>query len=88
VSAPLDDVTRKRWSAESGIHQKLCEHIWGEWDRGLHFAGEEWEPVYEEDMPDAYKDDTDAVLLRRLSDGQVFEVVIDVTLVPVKAVTS
>jgi hypothetical protein len=59
----------------------IAEHIWG-LCRPLHLAGQDYEPAGGDEVP-GYEDDHDAVLLRRKSDGQVFEAWIDVTVQPV-----
>ena len=68
--------TTDRIDGDLGL--KLAEHIWNHPGR-IHLAGEVFEVVYgdEDDMPDDL--DEYAVVLRRKSDGQVFEVDIEVT---------
>ena len=68
---------RMRRDGDLGLH--LCAYLWGELGT-LHLGGEEFEITG--DVP-GYEDDNYAVLLRRKSDGQVFEVDIEVTIVPV-----
>jgi hypothetical protein len=49
----------------------------------MRLGGEEFELVGSDDVP-GYEDEDDVVLLRRKSDGQVFDVEIDVTMRPVR----
>lgn len=65
----------------AALGEHLCEHIWG-LGRPIRLDGESFESVGCDDVPGF---DEFAVLLRRTSDGQVFEADIDITMRPVKA---
>lgn len=70
------------WAAAADLAGWLAEHIWSE-GRPLYLGGEEYEVTGGEEVP-GYEDDQDAILLRRKSDGQVFDADIDVSLHPVQ----
>jgi hypothetical protein len=82
--APKDDF-RQRMILAGDLAQVLAEHVWN-LPRSISADGEEFFPVGCEEVP-GYEDDEDAVLLRRESDGVVFEVDIDVCIrrVPTEA---
>lgn len=71
---------RQRMERDGDLGLLLCEHLWGSFDT-LHLGGEEFEMACE--VP-GYEDEEYAVLLRRKSDGRVFEADIEVTVVPVR----
>ena len=73
---------RQRMQRDGDLGLLLCEHLWGNFDtfrprrRGVRDGGGD-------DVP-GYEDEEYAVLLRRKSDGKVFEAEIDVTITPVR----
>jgi uncharacterized protein YbaA (DUF1428 family) len=73
---------RMNVSGDLGAH--LCEHLWSEFGT-LRLGDQDYE-VAGDDVP-GYEDDDWAVLLRRKSDGKVFEAEIDVTVRPVREPT-
>jgi len=73
---------RQRMERDGDLSLHLCEHLWGNFDT-LHLGGEDFEMVSGEEVP-GYEDDNFAVLLRRKSDGLVFEAEIDVSINPVR----
>ena len=73
---------RQRMQRDGDLGLLLCEHLWGNFDT-LHLGGEDFEGVSGEEVP-GYEDDSYAVLLRRKSDGKVFEAEIDVAINPVR----
>jgi len=75
VSATQDDAA---FQYDGDLGRMLCEHIWDMYN-GLHLGGDKFEVVSGEEIP-GYEDDEYAVLLRRNSDGQVFEAWIDASL--------
>jgi hypothetical protein len=78
-----DAVFRERISVSGDLGAHLCEHLWSEFGT-LHLGGQDYE-IAGDDVP-GYEDDDWAVLLRRKSDGQVFEAEIDVDVRPVRTV--
>ena len=72
----------QRMQRDGDLGLLLCEHLWGNFDT-LHLGGEDFEMAYGEEVP-GYEDDNYAVLLRRKSDGKVFEAEIDVAINPVR----
>lgn len=87
MSGPeMSDATfRERMEIDGDLGLHLCEHLWQELGT-LRLGGQEFE-MAGDDVP-GYEDDDMAVLLRRKSDGQVFEAEIDVHVRPVTAVAS
>jgi hypothetical protein len=76
------DELRQNARREGGLQLLLCEYVWNDcWT--MRLGGEEFELVGSDDVP-GYEDEDDVVLLRRKSDGQVFDVEIDVTMRPVR----
>ena len=71
----------QRMQRDGDLGLLLCEHLWGKFDT-FDLGGEEFE-MAGDDVP-GYEDEEYAVLLRRKSDGQVFEAGIEVTIVPVR----
>ena len=74
---------RQRMQRDGDLGLLLCEHLWGSFDT-LHLGGEDFEVASGEEVPGYEDDDGMALLLRRKSDGQVFEADIEVTIVPVR----
>jgi hypothetical protein len=72
---------QQRMQRDDDLCLRLCEHLWGLYGDTLRLADEEFEVVSGEDVP-GYEDDNFAVLLRRISDGKVFEAEIDVAINP------
>ena|SRR5271154_1818710 len=82
LDAPAaESESTRRMKAEGDLGLMLSEHVWNH-NGPVHLAGEDFEPAGGDEVP-GYEDDHDAVLLRRKSDGQVFEAWIDVTVQPV-----
>jgi hypothetical protein len=73
---------RQRMQRDGDLGLHLCEHLWGSFDT-LHLGGEDFEMTGGEEVP-GYEDDNFAVLLRRKSDGKIFEAEIDVSINPVR----
>jgi hypothetical protein len=73
---------RQRMQREGSLDLLLREHVWNDhpW---LVLGGEEFEPVGSEEVP-GFEDEDYTVLLRRKSDGRIFEADIEVTIVPVR----
>jgi len=63
----------------------LCEHLWGLYGDSMRLGGEDFEMAYTEEVP-GFEDDDMVVLLRRKSDGRVFEADIEVSVRPVREV--
>ena len=82
MSTATEDEFRQRMQIDGDLGLHLCEHLWDSFDT-LHLGGQDFEVVGGEDVPGYEDDDGMAVLLRRKSDGQVFEADIDVTIQPV-----
>src|SRR6266704_5703906 len=78
-----EDEFSQRMKRDGDLALLLCEHIWSQGGDSLRLVGEEYEPIGGEDVP-GYEDDMYAVLLRRKSDGKVFEAEIDVAINPVR----
>jgi hypothetical protein len=78
---PADDEFRERMSISGDLGAHLCEYLWSELGT-LRLGGQDWE-MAGDDVP-GYEDDDWAVLLRRKSDGKIFEANIDVTVRPVR----
>jgi len=79
MTAAQDEAAfRRRMAYDGDLGRMLCEHIW-DMCNGLRLGGDKFEVVGGEEVP-GYEDDDFAVLLRRTSDGLVFEAEIDVTL--------
>ena len=80
--APKDEF-RERHAIEGDLCTALAEYVW---DRpyALTLGGGKFRSLYAEEARElGYGEDDAAVLLRRESDGQVFEVDIDVSVRPV-----
>ena len=75
-----EDEFSQRMKRDGDLVRLLCEHIWAQ--RVLRIAGEDYEVISGEDVP-GFEDDLYVVLLRRTSDGQVFDAEIDVSINPV-----
>jgi hypothetical protein len=79
MTATQDEAAfRQRMAYDGDLGRMLCEHIW-DMCNGLRLGDDKFEVVGGEEIP-GYEDDDYAVLLRRKSDGQVFEAEIDVSL--------
>jgi hypothetical protein len=76
-----DFCQRMRRDGDLGL--LLCEHLWGLYGDDMHLGGEDFEMAYAEEVP-GYEDENFAVLLRRKSDGRIFEAEIDVAINPVR----
>ena len=74
---------RQRMQRDGDLGLLLCEHLWGLYGDTLRLGGEEFEMAYAEQVP-GFEDEDYAVLLRRKSDGRIFEADIEVTIVPVR----
>jgi hypothetical protein len=72
---------RQRMQRDGDLGLFLCEYLWRH-DDDLTLGGETYEQLGCDDVP-GYENDTYAVLLRRKSDGQVFDAEIDVSMHPV-----
>jgi hypothetical protein len=77
-----EDDFRQRMQRDGDLGLHLCTYLWGSFDT-LHLGGEDFEMVSGEEVP-GYEDDSFAVLLRRKSDGQIFDAEIDVSMHPVR----
>jgi len=92
VNGPRAETEAKRQQREASFRQRmrrdgdlgriLSERLAAH-DDDLNLAGEIFEQVGCDEVP-GYEDDIHAVLLRRKSDGQVFEAEIDVAINPVR----
>jgi hypothetical protein len=82
MSTTAETEFSQRMRREGALGMLLCEHIWDKYDP-LHLGGEDFEVIGSDEVP-GYEDDDMAVLLRRKSDGQVFEAEIDVTMHPAR----
>jgi hypothetical protein len=71
-----DAAFRERMNISGDLGGHLCEYLWAELGT-LHLGGQDYE-MAGDDVP-GYEDDDWAVLLRRKSDGKIFEAEIDVT---------
>jgi hypothetical protein len=81
TSTPAEDEFSQRMQVEGDLGLLLCEHIWDKCNP-LRLGGQEFKVVGCDEVP-GYEDENMAVLLRRMSDGKVFEADIDVTVQPV-----
>lgn len=78
ASEMTDEEFRDRVVIESDLHEELSRHIWD--DSYLYIRGVRFRPVYAEEAEElGYSEDDSVILLRRGSDGAVFEIEIDVT---------
>ena len=68
------------WKLYSAFHAYLCDQLWQHLG-SIRLDGEEFDVVGGDEVPGF---DENAILLRRVSDGQVFDVDIDVTMQPVQ----
>jgi len=69
---------RERCHIESDLHERLSMAIWDE--SRLHLGTAMFRPLYAEECEElGYSDEDGAILLRRKSDGAVFEIDLDVT---------
>ncbi len=66
----LGQALRERMRIEGALSEYLCEHLFG-YLGTLRLGGEQFE-VCGDDVP-GYEDDGETLLLRRTSDGEVFE---------------
>ena len=82
MTVPATTSPDQTTKAASDLDLFLAEHIWGQ-TYPLRLAGDMYEPVGDDEVS-GYEDDADAILLRRKSDGQVFEVDLDVTIRPAR----
>lgn len=73
----------QRMKRDGDLGLLLCEHLWGLYGDTLRLGGEDFEMAYAEQVP-GFEDEDYAVLLRRKSDGRIFEADIEVTIVPVR----
>ena len=76
-----DDEVREHMFMDGDLSEWLAQKIFEEYGT-ITLAGKDFEPARCDEVP-GYEDDNTAVLLRRKSDGQVFEAEIDVTVRPV-----
>jgi hypothetical protein len=74
---------RQRMKRDGDLGLLLCEHLWGLYGDTLRLGGEDFEMAYAEQVP-GYEDEDFAVLLRRKSDGRIFEAEIDVAINPAR----
>jgi hypothetical protein len=74
---------QQRMERDGDFCDLLCQHLWGLYGDTLRLGGEAFEMAYAEQVP-GYEDEDHAVLLRRKSDGRIFEADIEVTIVPVR----
>ena len=74
---------RQRMRRDGDLGLLLCEHLWGLYGDDMRLGGEDFEMACAEEVP-GYEDEDFAVLLRRKSDGRVFEAEIDVSVNPVR----
>ena len=82
TATPADEAAfRQRMAYDGDLSQLLAEHIW-DLGRPFRLGGDEFEAVGCEEVP-GYEDQDGMVLLRRKSDGQVFEADIEVSVRPV-----
>ena len=81
TAASRDDEFSQRMRREGDLGLKLCNYVWDHYGV-LRLGAEEFESVSCDEVP-GYEDAEYAVLLRRKSDGLVFEAEIDVTIKPV-----
>jgi hypothetical protein len=77
----------QRMKRDGDLSLRLCEYIWNQCGDSLRLDGEDYEVLGDEDVPPGYEDDQYAVLLRRTSDGLVFDAEIDVSMHPVREAT-
>ena len=77
-----EDDFRQRMERDGDLGLILCQYLWGRFDT-LRLGGEDFEMACIEEVP-GYEDENYAVLLRRKSDGRIFEADIEVTIVPVR----
>jgi hypothetical protein len=73
---------QQRMKRDGDLGMILCEHLWRH-DDDLTLGGETFEQLGCDEVP-GYENDLYAVLLRRKSDGLVFEAEIDVSINPVR----
>ena len=73
---------RQRMAMEGDLGLFLCEYVWGQMGT-LDLGGQEFELAGCEEVP-GYEDENEVVLLRRKSDGKVFEANIDVDVHPAR----
>jgi hypothetical protein len=72
------DEVRERGRIEGDLGEWLTQKIWDE--SRLHLGAAQFRPLYSEEAEElGYDDDDPEVLLRRESDGAVFEADIEVT---------
>jgi hypothetical protein len=81
TTTPADDAFSERMKISGDLGAHLCEYLWSELGV-LRLNGREYE-MAGDDVP-GYEDDDWAVLLRRKSDGKVFEATIDVDIQPAR----
>lgn len=74
---------RQRMQRDGDLGLLLCEHLWNRYGDTLRLGGEDFEMAYAEQVP-GYEDEEYVVLLRRKSDGQIFDAEIDVSVRPVR----
>jgi len=67
-----EDEFRQRMQRDGDLGLLLCEHLSGLYGDDMHLGGEDFEMAYAEEVP-GYEDENFAVLLRRKSDGRIFE---------------
>jgi hypothetical protein len=77
------DEFREQCAIEGGLWDALAQHVWDH-NGPLRLNGGSFRPLYAEEAEElGYDDDDAAILLRRESDGKVFEVDVDVSVTPV-----
>lgn len=74
----------ERMKIDGDLGLLLCEHLWGRMGDTIHLGGHDFEIADNEEVPGYGDDDDYAVLLRRKSDGEIFEAEIDVSVNPVR----
>lgn len=73
-----DEGFRERMGIEGWLSQHLTECLWGHYGT-LRLGGDDFEVIGADDVPGYDDDDGGVVLIRRKSDGKVFEVEIEPT---------
>lgn len=75
-----EDEARERGAIEGSLGQWLTDQVWDQFRPMSLMGAGTFRPLYLEEAQElGYGDDDPAILLRRESDGKVFEAEIDVT---------